>query len=119
MDLSNIRSVTFTLRWTDEPDARINLNNEPDEFTLEVSPPNATVESATSTTGTVQVTITYDPPNTEPYYNGTGEYIVTVMCGVCGDHEPIINIIGIRGVEDTGNAWTLEVSYQVFVQPGL
>jgi dipeptide/tripeptide permease len=120
IDPPNVRSVTFTLTWQDEPDATFRHTNEPDTFSLEVFPPNATeVTSPTSTTGSVSVTITYDPGTRDPYFNGTGLYDVTVICGNCGDQEPILNILNLRSQADTGNTWSLRVSVDIYVQPGL
>ncbi len=115
---ANVRSITITLTWTDEPDAGIRYTNEPDEFGLDVSPPNAsTVQTPMSPSGRVPVTITYEPPANDPYFNGTGDYYVTIVCGVCGNQVPFINIGGLREIEDPGNAWTLEASYEYYVKP--
>ena len=115
---ANVRSITITLTWTDEPDNGIRYTNEPDEFGLEVTPPNASsVETPMSPSGRVSVTIPYEPPAKDPYYNGTGEYYVTVLCGVCGNQVPFINIGGLREIEDAGNAWTLEASYDYYEKP--
>jgi len=112
---ANVRSITITLTWTDEADSGPRFTNEPDEFGLEVFPPNAsTIETPMSPSGRVSVTIPYDPPANDPYYDGTGDYYVTVLCGVCGNQVPFINIGGLRETEDNGNAWTLETSYEYF-----
>ncbi len=114
---ANVRSITVTLTWTDEPDAGIRYTNEPDEFSLDVSAPNATtVQTPMSPSGRVSVTITYEPPANDPYFNGTGDYDVTIVCGVCGNQVPFINFGGLREIEDPGNAWTLEASYDYYVK---
>ena len=115
---ANVRSITITLTWTDEPAQGPRYTNEPDEFGLDVSPPNGTtVQTPMSPSGRVSVTITYETPNNDPYYNGTGDYYVTVSCGVCGNQVPFINIGGFREIEDVGNAWTLEASYEYYSKP--
>jgi POT family proton-dependent oligopeptide transporter len=116
---TNVRSVTFTLRWTDEAAAGPRFTNEPDSFSLTVTPPNGSVVSSTaSTTGTVSVTVTFDlEGSSAPYYNGTGEYVITVECGVCGDQVPFVNIGGLRVQADNGNAWDLFGATEFYLEP--
>jgi dipeptide/tripeptide permease len=107
---ANVHNVTFTLRWQDEAPQRIGWTNNPDTFSLLVTPPNgSSVESDPTPTGTNTVRVPF-PPQEDPYYNATGDWIVTVQCGNCGDQEPFINPTGLREVADNGNAWTLEGS---------
>ena len=115
----NVHSVTFTLRWTDEAAAGIRYTNEPDEFSLTVTPPNGSaVSSQVSTSGTVSVTVTFDlEGSSDPYYNGTGEYIVTVECGACGDQVPFVNIGGLRTQADNGNTWDLSGAAEYYLEP--
>jgi hypothetical protein len=63
--------------------------------------------------------VTYEDGETDPYFNGTGEYIVTVVCGNCGDQVLWRPSIGIFDQADNGNDWQLEVSLDRYVQPGL
>ena len=115
---ANVRSITITLTWTDEPAQGPRYTNEPDEFSLDVSAPNSsTVQTPMSPSGRVSVTITYEPPANDPYFNGTGDLDVTIVCGVCGNQVPFINFGGLREIEDPGNAWTLEASYDYYVKP--
>jgi MFS family permease len=117
-DINNIKSVRFELTWTDEtPDNTFRYTNEDDFFQLIVEPPEdaASIESAIESGGSVS--LVYDPlggqptPNRDPYYNGTGEYLVIIRCHDCGDQKPIIEGGGQRNIQDTGNDWTLEVIY--------
>jgi len=111
----NVLEVTITLSWQDEPDDSNRYNNEPDEFSISIAPPNGTgVTSTTQSNGRVSAEISFIPQN-DPYFNGTGEYIITVLCHTCGDQEPIIpDPLGFRTISDTGNDWTLEVGYTFY-----
>ncbi len=124
IDHVNVKSVTATLTWTDEPDATIRHNNEPDEFELEVFPPNGTdgsggpTQNPTGGQGRIVVTIDFDPAgNKDPYYNGTGEYVFSVVVNECGDHVLWRPGIGIFDQPDDGNAWNLEIEVEYFVKP--
>ena len=124
LDVTNVRSVTFTLTWTDEADAGVRYVNEPDSFELEVFPPNNTDASGGPTTnpsggqGRISVTISYGAEgNKDPYFNGTGEYQVTVVCNLCGDQVLWRPSAGLFDQLDTGNAWTLDIEYEYYQKP--
>jgi len=110
----NVLEVTATLTWQDEPDNGARYSNEPDEFSISITPPNGTgVTSDTQSNGRVSVEISFIPQN-DPYFNGTGEYIITVQCHICGDQTLRRPSIGFFDVDDTGNDWTLEIGYTYY-----
>jgi len=113
----NVVSATFTLTWQDEPAASNRQTNEPDEFTLEVSPPNnASTESSSSDAGSITISIEFEPQTTE-YYNGTGNYEVTISLGNCGDHEPtVFDPLGLRTTPDNGNTWSISVKFEYYTK---
>ncbi len=120
----NIKSVTATLNWKDEPDERRiirTLQNRPDSFGLDVAGPSnqsASASPATNTrdanggTGSVTCVVDLDP-DTDPYLNGTGKWVFTVKCGNCDDKFPRIGIIGEN---DPGNDWDLVIDYEYYVK---
>jgi hypothetical protein len=114
----NIKEITFTLTWQDEPDSSFRHNNMPDEFSIIVKPPNGTeVTSQIQTNpqggeGEVVVRINIDIPNKAPFHNGTGQYNITIQCHDCGDHEPTVpDILNLRSEADNSNNWRLETTY--------
>lgn len=120
-DLQNLKTVTFTLTWIDEPDDSTHTN-EPDEFELVVTPPEGNGPQATSRGAnpqggpgeiTVEITIFDETIHKEdPYHNGIGEYNVRIICHDCGDQQPTIpDPLNLRTNVDDENAWTLEVTY--------
>ncbi len=124
IDVANVRSVTFTLTWTDEPDATRRHINEPDEFELDVFPPTGTDGHGGPTSnpqdgqGSISITINYEADgNEDPYFNGTGEYTISIVCNECGDHVLWRPGIGIFDQPDDGNAWTLDIEYEYYVKP--
>jgi len=114
----NIKEITFTLTWQDEPDARFGLNNMPDEFSMIVKPPNGTEVTSQiqpnphGGEGEIAVRINLDIPNYAPFHNGTGQYNITIQCHDCGDHEPTVpDILNLRSEADNSNTWQLETTY--------
>jgi hypothetical protein len=124
-DYYNIESITFTLTWTDEPDYSTRHTNQPDEFSLTVQAPSSEDTSITLESGSDQsgsISLEYNPtqgaaPKHDPYYNGTGEYQITIRCGTCGDHELWRPSIGVQDQPDNGNTWTLNIDYSYYEKP--
>jgi MFS family permease len=119
----NVIDVTFSLSWTDEAASSIRHVNEPDEFSLEVFSPDgrdfSTSFSSNPQDGTGQVSLSVDfDPDRDPYINGTGDWTVTVISGTCGDHVLWRPSGGFFDEPDTGNAWSLEVTYRYYEKPG-
>jgi hypothetical protein len=122
-DANNLIKVTFKLTWEDEVDSSIRYTNQPDTFSMTIytpDPDNQTIESITSEAGVITVEYELfpnrDPPTKDPYFNGTGDYIVTISCGDCGDQKTTVSILGLRDIADTGNAWDLEVTYNYYLK---
>jgi MFS family permease len=118
----NVIDVTLTLSWQDEADWSPRHTNEPDEFSLEVFAPDGREATAdfrfNPQGGTGQVSVSFDfEPDEDPYMNGTGEWVVTVIAGECGDHVLWRPSIGIFDQPDNGNAWDLDVSYRYYEKP--
>jgi len=121
----NIVNVTFLLRWTDEPDQengvgpiKFTYENGPDKlsFTATLPDGNRSIgrESSNPHGGEGRTSSRYSySPDEIPYDNGTGAYEINVRCGDCGDFDagrlPMT-------IEDTGNAWTVEVTYEYYVK---
>jgi len=118
---TNILNITFTLTWTDEPDMTRfgrTYTNQPDEFGLEVSGPEGKNGSAPpianthGQAGKVSVTLKYEPKKPQKA-NVTSSFNVTIICGNCGEFTPRVGVVGFT---DTGNAWSLDVSYQYYAR---
>ena len=119
---TNVIDVTFTLTWTDEPDASVRHVNEPDEFALEVFAPDGrdfqTQFSFNPQGGSGQVSLTVEfDPDDDPYVNGTGDWIANIRCGDCGDHVLWRPSGGIFDQPDNGNDWDLDVTYRYYQKP--
>jgi len=121
----NIVNVTVLLRWTDEADReegvgpiKFTYENGPDKLSFTATLPNGESrigrESANPHGGEGRTShkITYVPDKV-PYLNGTGDYEINVRCGDCGDFDagrlPMT-------IEDTGNAWRVEIMYDFYVK---
>lgn len=113
IDVPNVVKLTFTLTWTDEADAGVRYNNEPDQFRLTVTPPNGSAKSAGPTgnaqggAGTVIVTIDYALGDRAPFFNGTGQWAIEVELVTAGDQVLWRPGIGLFDRADTSNAWAL------------
>jgi len=113
----NIFKITFTLTWTDEADASARHTNSPDEFGLAVAGPNGQSDEASMQSNTGgnegRVELSFDVTHEKADDgNGTGDWEYTIKCGDCGNQEPIISFLGLRERSDTGNSWTLKISYE-------
>jgi len=122
-----VRSVTFTLTWTDEPDIQYlrTFENEPDQLGLEVTAPanpeNPAAAPITRSTGLAanpqdgegMATITFEfTPDTPKSQNGTGGWQVVVVCGDCGDFRTTTP--SARYYQDTGNDYTLTIVTEMY-----
>lgn len=111
-----VKSITVKLDWSDEPAARPNLANQPDEFTVSIMSPYGDGSDPVTGSGG-SLSSSYDVPEdacANALKNGTAQsWIVVIDCGECGDQTPpfLPTPFGLRGVSDTGNAWELTVSY--------
>lgn len=120
--------MEFTLKWRDEEDSGgisgINYDNQPDRFSLTVIPSwNRSMEISQEAQnpmgdeGVIIITIeifSKFEPKYDPYYEGLGEYVITVGCIECGDQEPTFNLLNLRNEPDDGNNWELSVKYEYY-----
>jgi len=118
----NVIDVTFTLSWADEADFSPRHNNEPDEMALEVFAPDDRDLDADYRSnpvggrGQVSIVVAFDPDE-DPYTNGTGEWLVNVLVGTCGDQVLWRPSAGIFDQPDNGNQWDLDVAYRYYEKP--
>ena len=112
--LSNIIKVTFILTWVDEGDYSSRHQNQPDTFSLSVVQPDGLqTDSIQENDGNINLELEFVPQN-DPYNNGTGEYVVTIQCHDCGDHELWRPSTGILEQPDTGNDWALSGNFEYY-----
>ena len=115
----NIKSVKFTLTWTDEPNLDARYENQADEFTLEIDSPDGGKHGPQSGTnpiggqGSISITTSYNP-YIDPYLNGTGSYNITITCGNCGDQELWRPSIGLQDQPDNSNSWELLIEHDYY-----
>jgi hypothetical protein len=119
----NLASVTFTLKWKDEPDQYPRHTNTPDTLGVDATAPwgaNQTasgknVYSASGGEGTV--TVTFEVVQTKYNgVNGTGTWQFTVFCTDAGDHMP--KNVGLLKWIDSGNDYTLDINWKYYTKPG-
>ena len=119
----NLASVTFTLKWKDEPDQYPRHQNQPDTLGVEAVAPwgeNKTasgknVYSASGGEGTV--TLSFEVVQTKYNgVNGTGTWEFSVFCTDAGDHMP--KNVGLLKWIDSGNAYTLDINWKYYTKPG-
>ena len=111
------------MNWVDEePSNDYIYDNLGDSFSFTIQPPDNDTELGPFQGSTGFAYGFYNPlqgesePTEDPYYNGTGEYTLTIQCGECGNQVPRVNIFGFREIDDTGNDWTLQVTYEYYVK---
>ena len=74
IEQDNLKSITFTLTWTDEPDNTPIYTNNPDEFSIEAVAPNGTPasggpsENIQGGEGKVSATLQYYPDKASSYF---------------------------------------------------
>jgi hypothetical protein len=112
-----VTCVRLRFDWEDEPDLMRRYDNQPDEFQIIlVCPHGETFQSPLcmndplSGYGSIDInTSFFEPPIgwEEEDFNNIWE--ITIICGDCGDQEPMRSITGIRDIPDNGNNWSLTV----------
>ncbi len=66
--------------------------------------------------GSAEIEVSFDIELTAVGEAGVaGPYQVEIICGVCGDHNPMVNVLGLRNIADDGNEWTLSVQYEHYI----
>jgi len=118
---TNLVTFTVTLTWQDEPANRPGLTNQPDELGLSVASPAGEARSDKKTAAQGSVKLEFAYPVTEKTAAsktskaGMGPWAISVDIGICGDQTPAFpDPLGLRTVADTGNAYTLEITYTCY-----
>lgn len=107
MDEKKVVSMTFTLTWTDEPDADPFHTNAPDTLSLGVESEFGSDEKQDSGG---RVEITFAAPSDKPWNMEGKTWNVTITAVDCGDQQPLIpDPLGLRTWADGGNAYKLDV----------
>jgi len=111
-------------RQPDEPDIgwigpALNHENQPDTFTVDVTGPTAGISGSGSGNNAhgQEGTITFSvdvPVMEEEAFNGTGDWVITINVEA-GNHDPNTGI-GVA-FTDSGNDFTLEMTYEHYVKP--
>ena len=118
--VTNMATFTVALTWQDEPAARPGLTNQPDELGISVASPSGEAKSDKKSASQGSVNVEYTYPVTEKTAAsktsraGQGPWTIMVEIGVCGDQTPRFPGGGLRTVADTGNAYTLEITYTYY-----
>jgi hypothetical protein len=121
VNFTNVATFSAELTWQDEAASRPGLTNQPDELGMTVASPAGETRSdkKTASAGDVKLDFSYPVTNktaaSKTSKAGMGPWTVSVNVGVCGDQTPLIpDPLGLRTVADTGNAFTLKVTYTYF-----
>jgi len=106
---AKVISVTFTLRWTDEPDADGRHSNTPDTLGIDA-------DSAFGSDGDEgsngELSLSFVAPEKKPWDMRGKPWNITITAVNCGDQEPLIpDPIGFRTIVDGGNDYQLTVDY--------
>ena len=115
---SYVTEVYIELLWDDEDPDYMNYENQPDMFNFTVYPPwdtetgIASIDKYNEADGSGQIIeIIQISEERVEQSAAIGEWTIKVHCSDCGDQVPVLDITGLRRVEDTGNAWTLNYDY--------
>jgi hypothetical protein len=116
----NLAQFQFVLKWTDEPNHdRLHVNT-PDELGVNVVAPwgeNKSLSAKNPQGGEGVVTVTFDIVQKKANGdNGTGDWSYTVFCKDAGDQMP--KRVGILKWIDSGNAYTLDITWKYYTKPG-
>jgi len=105
-----VTKVNVSVQWSDEPDAGIRYTNQPDTFSVELLDDEGNqLGSQQGASGHLSIVWVLQ--------NGTedlGNLSVSVTCNRAGDQIPIINILGLRTINDEGNDFNLRIDYETF-----
>jgi hypothetical protein len=111
---THVLNVTVNLTWTDEAASGRRYTNTPDTLGLEVHSPDGTAKTgsgANTQGGAGSLSVKFQFNESDKKDPGSGSWDIMVHVGPCGAQVPIVNIIGLREVPDTGNAYTLTITY--------
>lgn len=117
-----VTEITFQLSWLDEHPESPRYINEPDCFEYSViSPWSETFYSELSCgyerVGEIILNIEISDDHVEE--DATGQWIVTIKCGECGDQSHMIGIAAFRQIPDTGNDWSLSYEFLFHSKDGM
>ena len=119
--VTNLVTFSVGLTWQDEAASRPGLTNQPDELGLSIASPAGEARSDKKSASQGSVNVDYSYPVTEKTAAsktsraGMGPWTINVEIGICGDQTPFIpDPGGFRTVADTGNAYTLEITYTYY-----
>jgi hypothetical protein len=113
-----LTEVIIELNWLDEaPNSGPGrYENQPDSFNFTVYTPWGEIFSSDDIYNNINQAGLISEVIEIPEYiirdnRATGTWHILVYCNYCGDQVSQINIIGVRDIADTGNAWTLNYQY--------
>lgn len=130
INVTNIVNVTVTLTWNDEPDVtdfQGRHQNQPDELGVTAASPEgpSQTKSASNThaasggAGSAAVSFEFNVTNKTAVKKvskeGQGNWVLSVHVGTCGDQVPVIGPAIFRTEADTGNSFTLTISYSYYI----
>lgn len=113
-----LKSITFTLTWTDEPDYKRIIRtwqNQPDEFTLSVAygdELNKTASGANVHGEEGKISITFEfQPSSASSTDGVGDWNVSITLDDAGDFTNNLSPISYA---DTSNDYNLAVTTEIY-----
>ena len=106
-DIIEVYWINLTLHWADEIESVL-YTNMPDTFHMKLIIDGEEIDEAWASGGSLSIRYR---AGLEEMRNST--FNVSIACTEAGDHEPIINQVGLRPIKDEGNDFTLlvEVSF--------
>jgi hypothetical protein len=121
VNFTNVATFSAELTWQDEAAPRPGQTNQPDDLGMTVASPAGETRSDKKTASQGDVKLDFSYPvtaktaATKTSKAGMGPWTVSVEVGVCGDNTPLVpDPLGLRTTPDTGNAYTLKVTYTYF-----
>ncbi len=111
-----VTQLIIELNWLDETSDSRNYENQPDSFNFTVFTAWDEVISSDDVFNPVGeaglITETITIPEEGIKDAAIGEWTISIHCGNCGDQVPIVSLLGLREIEDTGNDWILNYHYE-------
>jgi hypothetical protein len=114
-----VTEATFELNWLDEaPETGPGrYQNQPDTFNFTVKTPWGALISSDEQPNNIgqagQITEKVSVPEKGIKTSAAmGTWEITIYCINSGDQTPRISIIGIRDIQDPGNAWEMNLVYK-------
>ncbi|MBN1389244.1 MAG: CPBP family intramembrane metalloprotease [Candidatus Thermoplasmatota archaeon] len=105
---TKVTKVNVSLQWSDEPDAGIRYTNLPDTFTIYlIDGSGEELGTDQGASGRLSMVWVMQDENED-----LGNLSVVVKCYRAGDQEPMVNLLGLRTIADTGNDFNLRIDYE-------